>query len=119
MEIERQRNKVTLREFFHVMNTFENTIDMLVDGTDCNMAVEFGVITMTPEGEKHFAEALDNLMVDEGYIITSDDNDAYDEYEEKGTGLIALGVELIQALAGWVSCNDYDKWFEGETAKMF
>ena len=116
------RNKVTLREFFHVMNASDNDIDMSVDGTDTCMAVCFGDIKFTPEGEKMFGDCLDNLHVD-GQCIVGEDSD-YDQYYEywegdgDDGGRLRTAEILLHALAGYCSCSDYDKWFEGDDAKL-
>ena len=114
---ENNRPKVTLREWLHVHNESVEDIDVSVDGTTCYIAVCFGDIRFTPEGEEYFKDALDNLHMS-GSCIVSDRDEDYDEYEDKGTGRIALAEQLLYALAGYVSVSDYDKWFEGETAKL-
>lgn len=116
------KNKVTLREFFHVMNNTDQDIDMSVDGTDTYMAVCFGDIKFTPEAEKEFGDCLDNLHVN-GRSIEGEDAD-YDQYEEywdgnsDDGGRLRKAEILLHALAGYCSCSDYDKWFEGKEAKL-
>lgn len=115
-------NNVTLREFFHVMNVTNNDIDMSVDGTDTYMAVCFGDIKFTPEGEKMFGDCLDKLHV-EGRCITGRESDyyQYDDYldgESEDGGLLRTAEILLNALAGYCSCHNYYKWFEGDDAKL-
>lgn len=110
---------VTLREFFHVMNSFDNDIDMSVDGTDTYIAVCFGDIKFTPEGEKMFGDCLDNLHVEGGCVIMGEDADydKYDDYYGDG-GRLRTAEILLHSLAGYCTCEDYDKWFLGEDAKL-
>lgn len=108
--------EVTFREFLHAHNATEDDIDMYVDGTNCYMAVCFGDIRLTPEAEAEFGECLDKLRV-EGTCVVSDNDEDYDLIDED-EGLLFKAVCFIEALAGWCSCEDYDKWFEGENAKL-
>ena len=117
------KTNVTLREFFHVMNSTDKDIDMSVDGTDTCMAVCFGDIKFTPEGEKMFGDCLDNLHVEGGCIIMGEDADydKYDEYYEGDSedgGRLRTAEILLHALAGYCYCEDYDKWFEGDDAEL-
>lgn len=114
---------VTLRQFFHVMNSFDNDIDMSVDGTDTYIAVCFGDIKFTPEAEKMFGDCLDNLHVEGGCVIMGEDSDyaKYDEYYEGNSedgGRLRTAEILLHSLAGYCDCEDYDKWFEGDNAKL-
>jgi hypothetical protein len=116
------KKNVTLREFLHIMNTTDNDIDMSVDGTDTYMAVCFGDIKFTPEGEKMFGDCLDKLHVDGRCIVGEEsDYDQYDDYlegESEDGGLLRTAEILLHALAGYCSCSNYDKWFEGDDAKL-
>lgn len=108
--------KVTFREFLHGHNATDDDIDMSVDGTSCYMAVCFGDIRLTPEAEAEFGECLDKLRV-EGACVVSDNDEDYDLIDEDH-GLLYKAACFIESLAGYCSCTDYDKWFEGETAKL-
>ena len=108
---------VTVREWLHAHNIADDDIDVQVDGTSCYIAVCFGDIRFTPEGEAHFKDALDNLRMD-GCCIVSDRDEDYDLYDEKGEGRLALAEQMLYALAGYVGVSDYEKWFEGENAKL-
>lgn len=116
------KKNVTLREYLHAMNATDNDIDMSVDGTDTYMAICFGDIKFTPEGEKVFGDCLDNLHVDGQCIVGEDsDYDQYDEFlegESKDGGRLRTAEILLNALAGYCSCSDFDKWFEGDGAKL-
>lgn len=117
--MEKKKSKVTLREFLHVYNALKHeAIDVLVDGTDFCIAVCFGEIRLTNEAQRHFADALDKLYMYDESCITTDVDEHFDEYEEKGTGPIALAAELLAAMAGYCSCSDFEKWFEGSDAEL-
>lgn len=106
----------TFREFIHKHNNTEDDIDMSVDGIGCLMALCFGDIRLTPEGEAEFGECLDKLRVDGACVVSANDED-YDLIDED-KGLLHKAACFIESLAGYCSCVDYDKWFEGETAKL-
>lgn len=108
--------KVTFREFIHRHNDTEDDIDMNVDGIGSLMAVCFGDIRLTTEGETEFGECLDKLRV-EGTCVVSDNEEDYELIDED-QGLLYKAACFIESLAGYCSCTDYDKWFEGETAKL-
>ena len=108
--------KETFREFLHRNNVTYNDIDMNVDGIDCYESICFGDIRLTPEDEAEFGECLDKLRVEDEFIVSDNDED-YDLIDEN-QGLLYKAACFIEALAGRCSCTDYDKWFEGETAKL-
>lgn len=115
----KDKQKITLREFLHVYNALgHESIDVSVDGTGFCIAVEFGEIRFTKEAQQHFADALDKLYMYDESCITTDVDEHFDEYEEKGTGPIALAVELVAAMAGYCSCSDFEKWFDGRDAEL-
>lgn len=103
------KKNYTLGEFLDMVNFFDKDVDVQVDGTDCYIAVCAGV-ELTDEGEKYFKKALALPM--DGYCVISKNNKDYDEYEEKGTGVLAKAEELLYALAGYCACSDWDKWFK-------
>ena len=110
------KSSVTFREFLHMHNATEDDIDMGVDGTDCYMAVCFGDIRLTPEAETEFGECLDKLRV-EGTCVVSDNDEDYDLVDED-RGWLFKAACVIESLAGYCSVNDYEKWFEGDDAKL-
>lgn len=116
------KEKLTLREFIHLKNREEDDIDMSVDGTDCYIAVVFGDIKLTPEGEKEFKSCLDGLHVDGHRIMGNDDDyEAYETWLEEGGddgGRLYAAVVLLYALAGYCSTSNFAKWFEGKDAKL-
>lgn len=111
------KSSVTFREFLHVHNATEDDIDMSVDGYAVSLDICFGDIRLTPEAEKEFGECLDKLRVEEGTCVVSDNDEDYDLiYEDRG--LLFKAACFIESLAGYCSVNDYEKWFEGDDAKL-
>lgn len=117
-----EKEKLTLREFFHLKNREEADIDMLVDGTDCYLAVVFGDIKLTPAGERKFHYCLDGLHVDGNRIVgDDDDHEAYETWLEDGGdggGRLHDAEILLNALAGYCLSSKYDEWFDGKDAKL-
>lgn len=111
------RYNVTLREWLHARNSAEEDVDVQVDGTDCFIAVCFGEMKFTKEALEYFKDCLDNMYVCENIILSKNDED-YADYEERGEGRLALTEELLKSLAGYCSCEDYEKWFENEEATL-
>lgn len=112
-----RRNNISVREFFHVHNQIEEDIDLSVDGADCFIAVCFGEIKLTKEGERVFGDMLNSLRMS-GYCIVSDNNADYDEYERYEMGKLTLAKDFLLALAGYCSSSNYEKWFEGDDAEL-
>lgn len=115
------KEQLTLREFIHLKNREEDDIDMEVDGTDCYIAVVFGDIKLTPEGEQKFKGCLDGLHVVGHCVLGNDDDyEAYQKWMEEGEGdggwLLDAEI-LLCALAGYCSTSNFSKWFEGKEAK--
>lgn len=106
---------MTLQGFFDFINANEEDFDLYVDGVR-----GIGVcapVKLTEEGRKHFGAVLD--MEVKRYTIMGNDKDyedleAYDEEGKGDGGRLLLAWELLKALAGHCSCEDYDKWFEHE-----
>ena len=99
----------TLGEFITMVNKMQIDVDVEVDGTDCYIALCWGV-KLTAEGKKHFAKALTLPM--EYHCVISNNNKDYDDYDRNGTGALADAKELLYALAGYCDCDDWDKWFK-------
>lgn len=91
-----------LRDVLHAINVLRDDRDMGVDGYD-GIAVCYPV-KFTPEGLEYWKDALDSKMYDE---CTSSDTEEIDEKVNS----------LLWSLAGYCGCSDFEKWFEGETAK--
>ena len=95
-----------LKDLFDFINANEEDIDVYVDGID-GIAV-CAPVSLTEEGKKHFADALE-LEV-KNYTVMGDDKD-YDDLENE-EGKLVLAWDLLTGLAGYCSYNDYNKWFE-------
>ena len=118
-----EKPQLTLREMLHFLNCQEEDRDIYVDameGAD-GIAVCGGDIALTHDGFEKFGKVLDMKMDGNTIIGNNADYNAMYDYEEleKGDGgRLYLALELIRALAGYCNSSDYDKWFEGEDAKM-
>ena len=96
-----------LKDLFDFINANEEDIDVYVDGID-GIAV-CAPVSLTEEGEKHFADALE-LEV-ENYTVIGEDED-YDDLDNGEGGRLMLAWELLASLAGYCSVDDFDRWFE-------
>lgn len=96
-----------LKDLFDFINANEEEIDVYVDGID-GIAV-CAPVSLTEEGKKHFADALE-LEV-ENYTVVGDDKD-YDDLDNGEGGRLMLAWVLLVSLAGYCSVDDYDKWFD-------
>jgi hypothetical protein len=110
-----EKTNYTLRDLLRAISVLQDDRDVVVDGADFAIAV-VGTdgIVMTPAALEHFKGALE-LPV-EGNVIMGEDKD-YDDYDNR-TGRIFDAVELLRALAGYCSAENYEKWFEGSTAEL-
>lgn len=105
---EQVKNEYTLKDLLRAINLFDKDTDVEVDGSDCCIAV-CPPVELSPAGLEHFAEAL-TLPVEGTCIMGRNDRD-YD-LQEDGDGALALAEELVVSLAGYCSCEAYEKWFE-------
>lgn len=95
-----------VKDLFEFINANECDVDVYVDGID-GIAV-CAPVKLTNKGKRHFAKALE-LEV-KSYTIMGNDKD-YEDLE-KGKGRLVLAWELLKSLAGYCSCENFDKWFE-------
>ena len=102
----------------YLRNLREDT-DVTIDGTGQGCAVCVPVPELTEEGRRHFGPALSLFMDNESrdLVISNNDNHYTDyaewEEEDRGSGgPLRLAEELIYAMAGYCTCEDYDKWFK-------
>lgn len=95
--------KTTLKDLLHSINVLEEDIDVSVDG--CGTIAVVAPVKLTPDGAKKFEKVL-NIECD-GCLVGLHSRE--DECEE--------AFNLLASLAGYCACEDYDKWFDGETAK--
>lgn len=102
----------TLKDLLHAINIFGDDRDVLVDGQD--VIAICPPIKFTPEGLKHFRKAL-NASVEVEY---QDDlhRDTYVSDDDEGVNEEVWN--LLTSLAGYCPGCRFDKWFEGDTAKM-
>lgn len=100
------KNEITLGKFLEACRILDEEKDIYVDGID---GIAYCGTELTEEGEKHFAEALALPM--EGYCVISHDDNDYDLLE-KEEGKLQLAWELLAGMAGYCSCDNWDKWFK-------
>lgn len=104
--------RTTLKDLLHAINILGDDRDVTVDGMD-SIAV-CPPVKITPEGEKHFHKALEATVEVEykndchySTYVSDDEEDINEE---------AWG--LLVSLAGCCTENKFNKWFEGDTAKV-
>lgn len=102
----------TLKDLLHAINILGEDRDVFVDGEDSIAVVP--PVKFTPEGLKHFKIALDATVE----VEYKDDchRDTYVSDEDEGVNEDAWN--LLASLAGYCNEAKFNKWFEGETAKM-
>jgi hypothetical protein len=105
--------EVTLKDLLRAINILGDDRDVTVDGIDS--ASVCPPVKMTPAGRKQFEQALSAKVIveygkDDDFecFYVSDDDEETDEQ----------AWELLVALAGDCSADDYDKWFEGKDAEL-
>lgn len=103
--------QTTLKDLLHAINILGDDRDVFVDGIDAIAVCP--PVKLTTAGLKHFKKAL-AATVEVEYegdyyrdTYISDDEDVNEE-----------AWELLKALAGYCSEDDFNKWFETDTAKM-
>ena len=103
--------ETTLQDLLHAINILGDDRDVCVDGID-SIAV-CPPVKFTPEGKKHFKQALT------ANVVVEYENGHQDTYvcdaDEK---INEMAWELLKALAGYCYADGFDQWFEGETAEM-
>lgn len=102
----------TLKDLLHAINILGDDRDVFVDGIDAIAVCP--PVKLTPAGLKHFKKALDATVE----VEYKDDchRDTYVSDDEEDVNEAAW--ELLKALAGYCSEDDFNKWVEDDTAKM-
>lgn len=113
--------RTSLRDYFHALNVLNVDTDVDVDGADEGCAV-VPPIKLTPKGEEVWGSLLDNkdLYVDVeeyGNCIMSDNDDDYVQVENS-EGNLNDALSFIWCLAGYCPSSKFEKWFEGDDAKL-
>lgn len=104
--------KATLEEMLHAINILGQDRDVCVDGIDCIAVCP--PVKLTPEGRKHFQQALTAEVVVEYTEDSHQDTyvcDADDKINE-------MAFDLLKSLAGYCYTDGYDQWFEGDAAEI-
>lgn len=80
-------------------------VDIANDATDALFPALCPPLYLTPEGEKHFARALDiPVELHDGCAVLLIDGDSW-------KASYRAARELFTAGAGYCSCEDWDRWF--------
>jgi len=114
-----EKSVLTFGEMLHYINAMGEDFDIYVDGLD-GLAVVGGDIRFTPAGLEKFSPVFDMPM--SAYMVTGtakdyEDLEAMLEHGRGDGGRLKLAYDLIWSLAGYCSCEQYEKWFEGLSAK--
>lgn len=104
--------RTILKDLLHAINVLGDDRDVYVDGYG-TIAV-CPPIKLTQEGLRHFNKSL-NAAVE---VIYKDDclHSTYISDDEEDVDEEAWN--LLVSLAGYCPKSDFDKWFEGDAAKM-
>lgn len=99
---------ITVKDFISV---FDGTIDVYDNYTE-ELGIAYCGEKLTPEGEKHFAEALrlpieriDNEML---VVAVNAPGQSEKETERK----LQIAKDFFESAAGFCTSKDYDKWFK-------
>lgn len=104
--------KATLKDLLHAINILGDDRDVFVDGND-TIAV-CPPVKFTPEGLEYWRKALGAAVEVEYKDDTHRDTYVSDDRE----AINEKAWNLLNALAGYCSESKFNKWFEGDTAKM-
>ena len=102
-----------LENLLHAINIIGADQDVSVEGHG-----EIAVcppVRLTPKGRRHFRQALTA-----GVEVYYDDNDRHQMTIVNDTDeqINIMAWTLLSALAGYCSCDGYDRWFTGENAEL-
>lgn len=106
----RKTINISLEELLHAINVLGDDRDVTVDGID-SIAV-CPPVKLTPEGRKHFQQALTanvNVEYNDDCHWSTYVSDADEKIDE-------MAWDLLSSLAGYCYADGYDQWFEGEEA---
>ena len=102
----------TLFDLLHAINVIGIDMDIMVDGID-SIAV-CPPIKFTPEGLSQFRMALGaNVEVE---YKSNFHSDTYISDSDEDVNIEAW--RLLSSLAGYCGANKFNKWFEGDNAKI-
>lgn len=108
----RKTINISLKELLHAINILGEDRDVTVDGIS-SIAV-CPPVKLTPEGRKHFEQALTaNVNVEYN-------NDSYcDTYvSDDDEKINQMAWDLLGSLAGYCYADGYDQWFDGDNAEI-
>lgn len=105
------KKTITFDEYLNACRIIGEDRDIEVDNHD---SIVYCGEELTEEGRRHFAKALVLPMyqTEDGDIcpcVISEDEADYDEDNEDSA--LNLAWEMLCSMAGYCSCEDYDRWF--------
>lgn len=98
-----KKKNLTLGQYLEALRIIEEERDIHVDGID---SIAYCCEELTEEGKEYFKDAL-SLPIEDGCVVSYDDDD-YDDENENSKLLLAW--DMLCALAGLCSISDYKKW---------
>ncbi len=104
--------RTTLKDYLHAINILGDDRDVFVDGQDAIAVCP--PVKFTKEGLSHFKNAL-NATVEVEYKDDSH-RDTYVSDEEEGVNEETWN--LLISLAGYCPENEFNRWFEGQSAEI-
>ena len=99
-----------IKDFIEV---FSGDIDVVDNYTE-ELYIAYCGEHLTPEGEEHFAEALE-LQIEEirsDLVIIMVDHEEFTDEEAEHN--LKIAKELFESMAGYCDADDWDKWFESQ-----
>lgn len=102
----------TLKDLLHAINILGDDRDVTVDGIDAIAVCP--PVKFTPEGLEHFRKALDATVEVEYKNDSHRDTYVSDDREDINQD----AWNLLVSLAGYCPEKTFDKWFDGDNAKM-
>lgn len=103
--------QTTLKDLLHAINILGDDRDVFVDGIDAIAVCP--PVKLTTAGLKHFKKALAATVE-----VEYKDDSHRDTYISDDEDVNEEAWELLTALAGYCSVDNFNKWFEADTAKM-
>lgn len=104
--------KTTLKDLLHAINILGDDRDVTVDGVG-KIAV-CPPVKITPEGQKHFQEALEATV----QVEYKEDSHWGTYVSNEDEGIDRKAWHFLASLAGYCYEDEYNKWFEADNAEI-